>query len=224
MKAIAILNLKGGVGKTVTAVNMAHILAADHKQRVLLVDCDSQCNATEFFGVRPGMGTVTLADILRGDFEPYVSELVAGTDYPGVDVIPGSDELMDMDMSKITSQRVNGRVLADLCFTIGEDDEYDYVLFDCPPAFNAASAAALLAADEVIIPIKLDAFLSVGWPMSAARSTTCSVSTQRSALPGRSSRCGATYPSCWRPRAVSATAACCRYFRRSFAALTRSTR
>ncbi len=158
MKAIAILNLKGGVGKTVTAVNMAHILAADHKQRVLLVDCDSQCNATEFFGVRPGMGTVTLADILRGDFEPYVSELVAGTDYPGVDVIPGSDELMDMDMSQITSQRVNGRVLADLCCTIGEDDEYDYVLFDCPPAFNAASAAALLAADEVIIPIKLDAF------------------------------------------------------------------
>ena len=158
MKAIAILNLKGGVGKTVTAVNMAHILAADHKQRVLLVDCDSQCNATEFFGVRPGMGTVTLADILRGDFEPYVSELVTGTDYPGVDVIPGSDELMDMDMSQVTSQRVNGRVLADLCCTIGEDDEYDYVLFDCPPAFNAASAAALLAADEVIIPIKLDAF------------------------------------------------------------------
>ena len=153
MKAIAILNLKGGVGKTVTAVNMAHILAADHKQRVLLVDCDSQCNATEFFGVRPGMGTVTLADILRGDFEPYVSELVAGTDYPGVDVIPGSDELMDMDMSQITSQHVNGRVLANLCCTIGEDDEYDYVLFDCPPAFNAASAAALLAADEVIIPI-----------------------------------------------------------------------
>lgn len=157
MKAIAILNLKGGVGKTVTAVNMAHILAADHKQRVLLVDCDSQCNATEFFGLGPHYAA-TLADILRGDFEPYISDLVTCTDYPGVDVIPGSDELMDMDMSQITSQRVNGRVLADMCYTIGEDNEYDYVLFDCPPAFNAASAAALLAADEVIIPIKLDAF------------------------------------------------------------------
>ena len=50
MKTIAILNLKGGVGKTVTAVNMAAILAVDHKKRVLIVDADSQCNTTEFFG------------------------------------------------------------------------------------------------------------------------------------------------------------------------------
>lgn len=157
MKAIAILNLKGGVGKTVTAVNMAHILCADHKQRVLLVDCDSQCNATEFFGLRSVDGS-TLDDILRGDAEPYYPENVYATDYPGLDMIPASDELMDLDMSHIADNRVHGRVLADLCEAIREDDAYDFVIFDCPPAFNAASAAALLAADEVIIPIKLDAF------------------------------------------------------------------
>lgn len=157
MKAIAILNLKGGVGKTVTAVNMAHILCADHKQRVLLVDCDSQCNATEFFGLRSVDGS-TLDDILRGDAEPYYPENVYATDYPGLDMIPASDELMDLDMSHIADNRVHGRVLADLCAAIREDDAYDFVIFDCPPAFNAASAAALLASDEVIIPIKLDAF------------------------------------------------------------------
>ena len=73
-------------------------------------------------------------------------------------MIPASDELMDLDMSHIADNRVHGRVLADLCTAIREDDAYDFVIFDCPPAFNAASAAALLAADEVIIPIKLDAF------------------------------------------------------------------
>lgn len=52
MKAIAILNLKGGVGKTVTAINMAHILATDYKKRVLLIDADSQHNTTDFLAPR----------------------------------------------------------------------------------------------------------------------------------------------------------------------------
>ena len=65
MRTTAIINLKGGVAKTTTALNMAAILAKDYKQRVLLVDADSQCNCTEFFqrdAVHPG----TLADMLRG--------------------------------------------------------------------------------------------------------------------------------------------------------------
>lgn len=155
MKAIAILNLKGGVGKTVTAVNMAHILAADHKQRVLLVDCDSQCNATEFLGLRPDEEDNTLDKLLLGECQEC-SELIYPTDYAGLDILPASDGLMDLDMSHIADKRVHGRVLADLCENVSY--AYDYVIFDCPPAFNAASAAALLAADEVIVPIKLDAF------------------------------------------------------------------
>ena len=158
MKAISILNLKGGVGKTVTAVNMAHILATVHKKHVLLVDCDSQCNATEFFGLRPDEDDVTLDNILLGEAEPYYQENVYKTDYTGLDMIPASDGLMDLDMSHISDGRIHGRVLAELCDAIREDDAYDYVIFDCPPAFNAASAAALLASDEVIVPIKLDAF------------------------------------------------------------------
>ena len=65
MRTTAIINLKGGVAKTTTALNMAAILAKDYKQRVLLVDADSQCNCTEFFqrgNAHPG----TLADMLRG--------------------------------------------------------------------------------------------------------------------------------------------------------------
>lgn len=59
MKAICIMNLKGGVGKTITAANMAAILARDHGKKVLLVDCDSQCNLTWFVGAEEGCGTLT---------------------------------------------------------------------------------------------------------------------------------------------------------------------
>lgn len=155
MKAIAILNLKGGVGKTVTAVNVAHILAAEHRQRVLLVDCDSQCNSTEFYGGVVA-GESGLAEVMLGEAEPYYAENIRKTDF-GVDLMPASDRLMDLDLSSIGS-RVKGGCLKELCDAIAEDDAYDFVIFDCPPAFNAASAAALLAAHEVIIPIKLDAF------------------------------------------------------------------
>lgn len=165
MKAISILNLKGGVGKTVTAVNMAHILTADHGKRVLLVDCDSQCNATEFFELTPSYFATqplgrptTLADILVGECEPFYGDFIEHTQFERLDMIPASDGLMDLDMTHIADNRVNGRCLADICESIAEDDSYDYVIFDCPPAFNAASAAALLASDEVVVPIKLDAF------------------------------------------------------------------
>ena len=159
IRTTAIVNLKGGVAKTTTAINMAAILAKEHKKRVLLIDADSQCNTTEFFGVT-GAGT-TMADILRDTprfEEPTVVALQAirKTEFPGIELIPGDESLMDMDLSAASSGRVDTNVLRYLVEAVRV--RYDYILIDCPPAFNAASAAALLAADDVIIPIKLDAF------------------------------------------------------------------
>ena len=95
MRTTAIINLKGGVAKTTTALNMAAILAKDYKQRVLLVDADSQCNCTEFFqrdAVHPG----TLADMLRG-----LAPCIEHSRFDGVDLLPGDDSLMDLDLTKI---------------------------------------------------------------------------------------------------------------------------
>lgn len=158
-RTTAILNLKGGVAKTVTTINMAAILATDYKKRVLIIDADSQCNTTEFYGVDP-MGA-NLALVLRGAHfydEPgaYAASCIKNTGYPGVDLLPGDESLMDMDLSKVEQGTVNSNVLRYLVEYVR--DKYDYILIDCPPAFNAASAAALVAADDVIIPIKLDAF------------------------------------------------------------------
>jgi len=159
MRTTAILNLKGGVAKTVTTVNMAAILARDYKARVLLIDADSQCNCTEFFGGTSDGGS--LADILRlpdcyPDPVSFCANCIRGTTVDGVNLIPGADSLMDLDLSKVELGRVSMNVLRQ--FVEAAQGLYEYILIDCPPAFNAASAAALVAADDIIIPIKLDAF------------------------------------------------------------------
>lgn len=159
MKTSVILNLKGGVAKTATAVNVAAILASDYKQRVLLVDADSQCNTTEFFGGDPVNGN--LAEVLRhneADGGVFAACCIQPSNFPGIDLLAGDDSLMDLDLTKVELQSVQTTVLRDMVHLLERERRYDIYLVDCPPAFNAASAAALMAADDVIIPIKLDAF------------------------------------------------------------------
>lgn len=156
MRTTVILNLKGGVAKTATAVNVAAILASDYKQRVLLVDADSQCNSTEFYGGDPAKGN--LAEVLRSGNHEDAAWGIQSTRFTGVDLLAGDESLMDLDLTKVELQDVRATVLRDMVQSLDKMSLYDWVLVDCPPAFNAASAAALIAADEVIIPIKLDAF------------------------------------------------------------------
>lgn len=163
MRTTAILNLKGGVGKTATTVNMAAILAADYGKRVLVVDADSQANTTEFFGGDPETGR--LSALLRyPSFKGNVGrdtmcwasvQPVAGYD---MHLIAADDSLMDLDLTSMKRDDVDAFILRDFLSSVDAASRWDYCLIDCPPAFNAACAAALLAADDVIIPIKLDAF------------------------------------------------------------------
>ena len=168
MKTIAICNLKGGVAKTTTTVNLAANLARDHGKRVLVIDADSQSNTTAVYANAVLKQHETLSDLLRMpkseraafsvgfNLEPTIS----ASSFENVDLLPADSTLMDLDLSKVESDEVFTEVLA-----LGLPDlqsRYDYVLIDCPPAFNAASAAALLASDEVLIPVKLDAFALEG--------------------------------------------------------------
>ena len=158
MRTTAILNLKGGVGKTATTVNMAAILAADYGKSVLVVDADSQANTTEFFGGK-SPNACSFADLLRRDeLRPPLRSVIGGTVFEGVSLLAADEGLMDLDLSAVKSNTADVACLRRYLSESVETGIYDYVLIDCPPAFNAACAAALLAADDVIIPIKLDAF------------------------------------------------------------------
>ena len=167
MRTIAIFNQKGGVGKTITAATMAHILATRHGKRVLLADCDGQGNLSQYYGVDPDNVTTTL-DLLMGEhearYEDYVTHI---TDR--IHILPADSRLLLADLQAITGKTEDASLydplqqLSDLRECLAEDDAYDFFILDCPTGFSIAAAAALVAADDVIIPIRMgDSFSTKG--------------------------------------------------------------
>ena len=156
MKTISIVNLKGGVGKTVTAVNLAAILATDYEKRVLLVDVDHQGNASRYCGVnteeRGG-----LAALLTGGAVCY-DEVVEMATMSGVDVIPADMSLATLGVDGGCTSQMAVRAMRDLRDAVIEDDSYDFIIFDCPPAFSQASIGAIAASSDVIIPLRIGRF------------------------------------------------------------------
>ena len=152
MRTTAIMNLKGGTAKTVTAINMAAILARDYAQRVLLVDADSQANLTEFVteGLPDGISLGGFSDLLRG-----TEAFPMPTKMQNVKILAADATLMELDVTATTTGLAHPMALADFLDTV--EDRFDWCVIDCPPAFSAGALAALAAADEVVIPMKLDA-------------------------------------------------------------------
>lgn len=162
MRTIAIINLKGGVGKTTTAVNMAAILSGAG-ERVLLIDADPQANATQYLLPSAAEEPVnSLAAVLEGlADDPY--DFIYETGIPGLDILPASIDLIDADIASVKGG--NGFKFIDSFLEalrddaeVDPEDGYDYVIIDCPPSFTAASVAAIYAANDVVIPVKIDAF------------------------------------------------------------------
>ena len=177
MRTISIINLKGGVGKTTTAINMAAILAELGKT-VLCIDADPQANLTQFYGFRDPEKTMenTLAQLLNAyeSFRSeYASDYVYETPAPGISLVPASIDLINADIASV-KRGGSVRAIQDLIDNLNEDawiearvpedqvDAFDFVLIDCPPSFTAASVAAIYASDDVIIPVEADLFSIVG--------------------------------------------------------------
>ena len=155
MKAYSIVNLKGGVGKTITAVNLAAILATEYDLNVLVVDVDPQANATASL-LGPGeYNTVTA--LLTGLCDSY-DDLIYPSTIRGVSVLPADDELRNLDLGLLEGERPNLMALRDLRKVLEEDKAFDVMVIDCPPALSPACAAAIVAATGIIIPIKLDSY------------------------------------------------------------------
>lgn len=153
MKVIAVVNQKGGVGKTTTAINLGAALGA-LERRVLLVDCDPQGNATRGLAV-PAVPPL-LYEALRGEF-PLV-DCVRPTGFPGLDIVPSNRDLVGVEV-EFVGQPGWERRLREILGTI---ENQDVVLLDCPPSLGHLTICALTAADEVLIPLQCEYFALEG--------------------------------------------------------------
>ena len=172
MRTIAIANFKGGTGKTVTACNLAALLAREGKG-VLLIDADPQHNASCFFlEEEPDIG---LYDVLTGTGAAVWADNVydASTYYDDtsgtvIKVLAADMRLLQLDLASMMGGESDAgsgaaeKRLFDFLSAVREDGETDFVIIDCPPSFTAASVAAFVCCDEVILPTRVDAFSRAG--------------------------------------------------------------
>lgn len=162
MRTISIANFKGGTGKTVTACNLAALLARDG-QRVLLIDADAQHNSSDFFA--PAWEGLTLTDLLNGREEPGLDAWLAEDVLPGLDLLAADMGLLTLDLASILNDPKAGTGTHDQrlhSFLAPAAEIYDFCLIDCPPSFTAASVAALVNSDTVILPVRADAYSRQG--------------------------------------------------------------
>ncbi|MDR0846601.1 MAG: AAA family ATPase [Lactobacillales bacterium] len=155
-KIVAIANQKGGVGKTTTTINLGACLAG-YGKRVLLVDLDSQGNATTGIGIQKGSYEQSMFDVIADGVS--VKNIILDTCREGLFVAPASIDIAGLDQELGSELHREKRVKIAL-----EEvrDDYDYILMDCPPALGLLTINAFTAADSVLIPVQCEFYALEG--------------------------------------------------------------
>ena len=153
-KIIAVVNQKGGVGKTTTAVNLAATLTEAGK-KVLLCDFDPQANATSGLGLDKRHIKHSVYDAVINDIP--ASEIIAHTNFG--DVLPATADLAGAAVELITMEEPNFRLRNALRAVA---DQYDVILIDCPPSLEMLTVNSLAAADSILVPVQCEYFALEG--------------------------------------------------------------
>lgn len=153
MKKIDIMNNKGGVGKTTTAINLSHAFSKYFGKRVLLIDLDPQGNLTKFFEMQHH--NITIANILTERID--IRNAIYHTEYENVDIITANVELR-LAFELLTKEDNEGKNLILKNALNQVENEYDFCIIDNAPALTIGTDNALVASDEVIVPINIDIY------------------------------------------------------------------
>ncbi|MDR1927749.1 MAG: AAA family ATPase [Oscillospiraceae bacterium] len=155
-KTVAIVNQKGGVGKTTTAVNLAAAVGAAG-YRVLLADIDPQGNATTGLGINKKKLVASSYEVITGNAQ--AAQTILATAFANVWVMPSSMNLAGAELELVELPQRESRLKTALSL-IRED--YDFIFMDCPPALGLITINALCAADTVMVPIQCEYFALEG--------------------------------------------------------------
>ena len=155
-RVIAIINQKGGVGKSTTAVNLSAALGQENK-KVLLIDFDPQGNSTSGFGIEKEELDACIYDALLNDY-PF-EELIHETGSKKVFVVPATIQLAGAEIELVSAMARETR-LKELLDSV--KDEFDFIFIDCPPSLGLLTINALTAADSVLIPIQCEYYALEG--------------------------------------------------------------
>ena len=155
-KIISIVNQKGGVGKTTTAVNLTSALGLKGK-KVLLVDIDPQGNSTSGYGINKRQIEISSYDVITG--EKSVSEATVDTQFANVRIVPSNMNLAGAEIEIIDFEE-REKILKNALTPVRGD--YDYIFLDCPPSLGLITLNALTASDTFLVPIQCEYYALEG--------------------------------------------------------------
>jgi chromosome partitioning protein len=158
-RILAVVNQKGGVGKTTTAVNLAASVAAAEK-KTLLLDMDPQGNASSGVGVRPRSVERSVYDALIG--RATLREILVGTDVPTLRVAPATQDLVGLEIELVDHPDRYVLLKNALAALLAEEKNLDYVFIDCPPSLGLLTVNALNASDRVLVPLQCEYYALEG--------------------------------------------------------------